>query len=149
MAESNSVYVIGEGMASDYSARYQQPDQMIPESEKNPDWYYQNLRHWFSFFNIPLEFTQQSAINIGANYINSNDLSYNSNPAGFMIRMLLYYMGQQPNLNWNHLTQDVNTTNMQAIWVKGQKIKDLVEKSKGAILNRLAKSKFDAFPVGK
>ena len=49
-----------------------------------------------------------------------------------MIKMILYYLGKQPNLNYNHLTPDVTTNNTQATWIKGQEVSEFVNHFKGS-----------------
>lgn len=144
MAKTSVFVVPDDSLTSNYTHKYQ-PDQLIPESKKDATWYWLNMRHWLSYFNQPIVYQTQSTVG----YVDPGSFNYNANPAFFMLRMILYYLGDQTNLNYNHIVQDVNTTNLQATWIKGQQIKVIAEKARGAVLNRLAKAKFDAYPIGK
>lgn len=142
-----SVYKVSFEEFSSFNQHRVQPDQFIPDSKRDPYWYMHNITYWLSFFNVPLSYQYGNIT--GLSETNVGDYTFNSNPAAFMVKMILYYLGQQPNLDYNHLVQNVDTTNYQARWIKGQKIKDLVEKAKGTLMTRLSKAKFDAYPLSE
>jgi len=131
------------------------PNQLIAEKDKNANWYFQNLNYILTFYNQPTgtinfssalgsESTLDSSRNIGDAYASSKMY-----PAQFMIRMMQYYLGEQPNLNYNWLVQDVQQSNMQASWIKGNDVSEFVNYFRGLILNRISNANFVAKPLSK
>ena len=128
-----------------------QPEQFISETEKTPTWYYHNLKWILGFYNQP---TGQISFNsLSNNQSNvTNNISYDSRrkyPVHFMIRMMSYYLGMQPNLDYNHLTQNVTTTNIQAQWRKGHDVAKFVNFFKGIMMERVSNAEFSAIPMSK
>lgn len=105
-----------------------------PVHEESIEWYVQNIQYACSFYNKPL-FTNGRLAFLPDN--NGKDLGANNgaNGDGFeyvlpvqdMVNNLLYYYGRQPNFNYSYLTQNVTKPNIQAAWIKGQKISRLVD----------------------
>ncbi len=114
------------------------PDMDIPESKKGAKWYVEWVRYISSFYNVPFE-------NILApGQFNSGDGTagaYNSQnlPVNRMLRYMQYYQGRQDNVDYNHWTQgNVDQNNLQANWIKGQDIAELINFMKGNMLERIS-----------
>lgn len=134
------------------------PNQLIAEKDKTPEWYYKNLQYILSFYNQPIgSINFPSALGISGtgegNNVNRNggDFPINSRlyPVQFMIRMMQYYLGKQPNLNYNWLVQDVQQSNLQANWIKGNDVSEFVNYFRGLILNRVSNAEFTAKPLSR
>ena len=126
------------------------PNQYVPEEEKTPDWYFKNLNYILGFYNQP-----QQSIDIYGTQTTvsgnspSRDLDMRNYPVQYMLRMMSYYLGEQPNMTYNHLTKDIATTNFQAQWIKGQDVSEFVNYFKGLIMERISNLKFSAIPMSK
>ncbi len=116
------------------------PDGDIPESQKTPEWFVDNIHYIASFYNVPLEnvltptggeFGQSIAATGNVN--DRRDL-----PVARMLRYMQYYQGRQDNLDYNHLTTNVTGGNLQAAWIKGQDIAELINFMKGNMLERVS-----------
>lgn len=130
------------------------PPQNIPESEKTSVWFWNNIQYILTFYNRPVgiiafpnaQTTPAGGGPRGASDMLSVDREY---PVQFMIRMMQYYLGKQPNLNYAWVTSDVTTTNMQAQWIKGQEVSEFVNFFKGMIMQRTSNAYFTARPISK
>ncbi len=121
--------------------------QDIPEVDKTPNWYWQNLIYYLTFYNQPI-----GALRFDANPTNSSNAVSLSNrvyPVQHMIKMMMYYLGKQPNLDYAWLTQDVKDTNMQAQWYKGQDVAKFVNHFKGLMMERIANANWSADSISK
>lgn len=128
------------------------PSQLIPESEKTANWYFKNLDYIISFYNQPngvLNFnsvnSQSSSYNGYSDYTDRNRIY----PVQFMIRMMQYYLGKQPNLNYNWLVQDVQQSNLQATWIRGNDVSEFINYFRGLIVAKISKPYFTAKPLSK
>ena len=127
---------------------YQQPEQDVPESEKTAKWYIENSLYIAKQYNIAPEGYY------GGRYLDYDTATDNGSPgnnfgvltgmAEEMILMQKYYLGEQPNLTYNYLTQDATGNNLQAPWVKGQEIAELVNHLKGTMETRLNSAEWTA-----
>lgn len=120
------------------------PDQEIAESLKTPDWYIENVKYICSWYNVPFQ-------NILAPlaYDDVDATSTINRPINQMIKYIQYYLGKQPNLDYNHLTQNVTESNLQAVWIKGNDISELVKFMKGNILDRITSINISARPMSE
>ncbi|HEX9740243.1 MAG TPA: hypothetical protein VGA29_05670, partial [Ignavibacteriaceae bacterium] len=119
------------------------PDQEVPETEKTPEWYVTNVQYICSFYNVPY---QNVLAPVG--YDEAGVMSAVS-PVSQMIRYMQYYLGKQPNLDYNHLTENVTENNLQASWIKGQDISELIKFMKGNILDRINNIEISARPMSE
>ena len=105
-------------------------EQEVSEAKKTPDWYFKNLSYFLSFYNRPA-----AAFSYPYSYLKRDpgdkDAPSTSrlNPVRHMIRMMSYYLGEQPNMDYAHITADPAFETMQAQWVRGQNIKEFVRLS--------------------
>lgn len=134
----NATYVVEIDRDDEAGVSY--PDQDIPESEKTPDWYVNNIRYIASFYNVAFENVLAPA---GANTSGmpaaANNMGFRDLPVNRMLRYMQYYQGRQDNLDYNHwTTQNVDQPNLQAVWIKGQDIAELLNFMKGNMLERVA-----------
>ena len=102
---------------------YTQPDLSIPEHKKDKNWYIQSARYYSTFYNR----SQTNAINT---IDNPNELL---NPVDRGLNYMLYYEGKQKNVNYNHVTTDINGNTLQAVWIPGKKVRNLVDHRLGYI----------------
>lgn len=115
----------------------------LTEAEKTPQWYLDNLRYQLSFYN-----TLFKNINYGPAYDSEyGNQTYYTQPVNNMMRNMLYYLGKQPNLDYNFLTGNVGQPNLQAVWIKGQKIPQLIDYLLGSMRTRMANAKWSANPL--
>ena len=117
------------------------PVQMLPESEKTPNWYIDNLRFMGGFYNLPLK----SHYSIEASGIDRSQQAtdqYQNSPVQTYLRLMLYYLGRQPNLDFNHLDKNVTTTNLLPNWQKGHKIFNLISFMKDSMTKLLQNTEF-------
>lgn len=150
MEKENVVYEIGL-KASDYKKEQYDissaPDQEILEKDKTPEWFARNVRFISTFYNRPYVPTS-----LGGNTPSSTTpYNYGADvyPVNEMINNVLYYQGRQPNLRYNHLVQDVTTTNLQVGWVKGQKVAQLIDYGRGAVRGRVNNAAFSVRTMSK
>lgn len=120
------------------------PNQEVPESEKDEEWYIKNVQYICSYYNVSFQ-------NVVAPIIGENAaIGTNKNqPVYQMIKYMQYYLGQQPNLDYHHLTQNVDENNLQATWIKGQDISELIKFMKGNILDRINNIQISARPMSE
>lgn len=125
------------------------PDQVVTEEQKFKDkglWFAQNLQYVCSFYNRPLR-----NVNVPEQFEDNpgwtNDSLYT--PVMNMLKYMLYYQGKQPNLNYNHLTQNIDGTNLQVTWRKGQEIPPLIDHMKGNASMLLQNMKFSCLPLSE
>lgn len=151
MEQKNVVYEIGSS-DKDYSKDQYDfnvaPYQDIPEKDKTAQWYARNVRYISTFYNrpyLPSSFNapQTPSTATSANYISQ------VYPVNEMINNIMYYQGKQPNLRYNHLVQDVTTTNLQSGWVKGQKVAQLIDYAKGSVRGRVNNAAFSVRTMSK
>jgi hypothetical protein len=139
---------------------YYAPRQDIPEKEKDSKWYFKNIQYILSFYNQPvgiLNFPSGGAVNsnttgtVGAGQRGASDMPIADRdyPVQFMVRMMQYYLGKQPNMNYAWLTNDVTTSNMQSQWIKGQEVSEFVNFFKGSIMARISNAYFTAKPMSQ
>ena len=121
---------------------YKPQRQDIPEVEKTPQWFFRNAQYYLSFYNQPigsLRFDAVSDRDSGSN-MEESDRMY---PVQHMLRMMMYYLGKQPNLDYAYLTQDVKDINMQSKWYKGQDVSEFVIYFRGLFIERITQAKKD------
>lgn len=157
MAKINKAVEIGIGDET-YRQQVYPPNQLIAEKDKTSNWYFQNLIYILSFYNqpagsinFPSAFGADGQVGGNGNSRGAGDLQLNSRiyPVQFMIRMMQYYLGRQENLNYNWLVQDVQQSNLQANWIKGNDVSEFVNYFRGLILNRISNAEFTAKPLSK
>lgn len=103
---------------------FQQPDWDIPESEKTPEWWIQNVRFFSTYYNRPY------------NSWNVDNPTENLSPVNKGLDYMLYYLGKQKNIDYNHVTQSDGQT-LQAVWVKSKKVKTMIDMLAGMLLEQL------------
>ncbi len=136
------VYDIGKD-SEEQSFRY--VDQDIPESEKTPQWYIDNIHYISTFYNVPMESVLapgsgalQAPGSTGASGIYSNNLIQRDLPINRMLKNMSYYQGKQENTEYaDWTTGNVAEQNYQAHWIKGQDIAELLNFMKGNMLERI------------
>jgi len=121
--------------------------QDIPESNKTPAWYWKNAQYYLTFYNQPIGSLRFDAVAT----TDANNIPYSDRvlPVQHMVRMMLYYQGRQPNLDYAWLTQDVKDINMQAQWYKGQDVAKFVDHFDGIMRERISQANWSANPISK
>jgi len=132
---------------------YNQPDPAAPESLRDAKWYVDNIKYCCSFYDQ--WYTTVTSGNFGTSANLSTQGSNTSAPSGMqfgtpyetpvrqMIRMMSYYNGYQPNLDYNHLTKNVTTTNLMPSWIRSQKIYSIINVMKDVVSQMIANIDFD------
>lgn len=100
-----------------------QPKQFISETEKNADWYKQNLTFIMSHFNRRHDRVSRVP--------RQQDLE---NPVDEIVRMYTYYLGRQENRDYAYTTKDENNCDLPTVWINGQKITSLVDYMVGSAI---------------
>lgn len=121
----------------------QAPDVIVAETDKTPDWYFQNINWVLSHYNQPANQISFPSAKTSFHF------NTQKNPVEFMLRMMSYYLGEQPNMNFAHMTQNVTSNNMQALWINGHDVSVFVNYFKGIMMQKLAYAEFDAIPLSK
>lgn len=118
------------------------PKQVLPESEKNMEWYYKNLNYFLTYFNRPIrnKYTQSAGKDVGENTVL---------PVPKMIRMMYYYLGRQPNIDYNHVASDEAGNTLQTQWIKNQDVREFMDFFKGKMLDRISNAEWTAKPISK
>lgn len=131
------------------ATNYSPQREVLDESEKTPAWYYKNLRYYLSFYNRPIgsiRFDATPPDQRQASNIPEWERLY---PVQHMLRMTMYYLGKQPNLDYQWITQDVGETNLQAMWIKGSNVSEFVNYFRGLIIQRLSNAEFSARAISR
>lgn len=123
--------------------------QDIPEADKTPEWHWKNLLYYLTFYNQPIGALRFDASPTSRDQANSVPVQDRLYPIQHMVRMMMYYLGKQPNLDYAFLTQDVKDINMQAQWYKGQDVAKFVNHFKGLIMERISNANWSADSVSK
>jgi len=114
--------------------------------EKTPLWYSQNVNFALSFYN-------QRTTYIGAPSQQDNAsqqiIAEQLPPVQQMIRMLLYYRGLQPNMDYAFVTDDLSGLTMQSMWIRNQSVKEFVDYFKGNMQTRLVNAKWTGKPLSE
>ncbi len=132
------VYEYAVDKTDEKGIRY--PDQDIPESEKNPQWYIDNIHYISTFYNVSFQSVlvptqnNDSSPGVPSGTLNPQDL-----PINRMLKNMQYYQGKQENVEFADWTpENVDGNNYQPHWIKGQDIAELLNHMKGTMLERIA-----------
>jgi hypothetical protein len=123
-----------------------EPDQFKPEAERTPNWYFDCVSHYLSYYNTP---PQSLNIPFIKDPIQRNEDIEAGSPVRHMIRMMQYYLGQQPNMDYSFVTDDIKKETMQAMWIRNHNVKEFVDYFRGIILGKLGKAKWTARPMSE
>lgn len=110
------------------------PDLNIPEKNMTPDWYRDCIRSFSLAYNRKL------------NILNEEE---NSALVNRVIEYYKYYLGRQSNVNYNHVTQDETGNTLQGVFIKGQKISQLIDYMNGVFQGSVRNLEVDAECVSK
>ena len=105
-----------------YTIRHQ-PNQFKSETEKNKDWYKENVQYIMSHFNKRNDRTNRIK--------KVEDIE---NPVDEIVRMFTYYLGRQYNKDYYYTTQDQNNCDLPTVWINGQKITSLIDYMIGNVI---------------
>lgn len=131
-------------IALDKDLRNRPCSQREPESTRNSDWYYRNLRYFASFYNTTPNYDAFQAAT-GLTTTEPERIT----PVEKMNRLLLYYLGKQPNLKFAYATDDLTRKSFQAEFINDQSAKEFVDFFKGQMLSRLSNAVWTAKPLSK
>jgi hypothetical protein len=92
-----------------------QPNQFIPENQKNEKWYIDSLRYIAEKYN-----TQQNMLGY------QNAKTYEK-PVDEMLRMFTYYLGKQENKDYYYKTKDEDNCDLPTVWINGQKLTSMID----------------------
>lgn len=100
---------------------YPMPKLDVLEKDKTPQWYADVLRYYSTFYNKAYSSWDRT----------NNDTIYSYSPVEQMKLWFYYYLGRQPNLNFNHFFDSGTGTSVQNTWINGQKISQLIKRMEG------------------
>lgn len=123
--------------SSKESLIYDAPDFFVSEKDKGPDWYKRATRYFSTFYNRPY------------NMYSQDNADENTSPVERGIRYSLYYLGKQRNIDYNHVTKDISGNNLQAVWIKGKKVRQLVSHLVGNLINQLGNKELTVRTLSK
>lgn len=92
-----------------------QPNQFIPENQKDVKWFMDSLRYVAEKYN-----TQNNMLGY------QNTATYEK-PVDEMLRMFTYYLGKQDNKDYYYKTKDENNCDLPTVWINGQKLTSMVD----------------------
>lgn len=148
VTKENPVFEYEVGEDKENSRGIQYPDQDIPESEKDANYYIDNIHYISTFYNVSLESilvpvaNNDSSPGVPTGLLNPRDL-----PVNRMLKNMTYYQGKQENYEYadwasggstsGNETSNVVENNYQPHWIKGQDIAELLNFMKGNMLERI------------
>ena len=92
-----------------------QPNQFIPENQKDVKWFMDSLRYVAEKYN-----TQNNMLGY------QNTATYEK-PVDEMLRMFTYYLGKQENKDYYYKTKDENNCDLPTVWINGQKLTSMID----------------------
>jgi hypothetical protein len=92
-----------------------QPNQFIPENQKDAKWFMDSLRYVAEKYN-----TQNNMLGY------QNTATYEK-PVDEMLRMFTYYLGKQENKDYYYKTKDENNCDLPNVWINGQKLTSMID----------------------
>jgi hypothetical protein len=116
---------------------YSQPDMDPPEKDRTDGWYKQMTRFCCTFYNRIY------------NIYSTDNHDENITPVERGMRYSLYYLGKQRNIDYNHVTKDISGNNLQAVWIKGKKVRQLISHLVGNVINQLENKEIVARTLSK
>lgn len=114
-------------------------------AEKTPAWYFHNTQYCLTYFNRRVNYLGMAGIQDNAS--TNNTTSLNLPPVIQMVRMLQYYLGVQPNMDYAFLQDDITRHTMQSMWVRNQTVKEFVDYFRGNMMTRLTNAEWTARPL--
>ena len=120
---------------------YSVPDQFLPESKKDREWYLQNVRYFSTFYNRPFTIFAPDKSN------DNMTLLERLSPVEQMTRAYSYVLGKQDN---NGFVSPTSTSAaLQAPLINGQKIPVLVQNMVGSMEQYLENTKIGTQGISK
>ena len=113
---------------------YSPPELNIREKDMTAEWY-MNCVRYFSL-----------AYNRRTNILDANELEY---PLNAEIEAYKYYLGIQDNVNYNHVTLDETGNTLPGVFIKGQKIAQLIDYMNGVFQKSIRNIHIDAEAMSK
>lgn len=115
-------------------------------AEKTDMWAYRNVEYFLTFYNRRLG----NVSNVFAGDRTSAVLTEQRlNPVQHMIRMMLYYLGEQPNMDYAFVNDDLTQTTMQSMWIRNQSVKEFVDYFKGNMITRITNAEWTGRPLSE
>lgn len=125
------------------------PNEFVPESQKNEEWYRRWCQHWCMFYN-PAAYNYDSFGNTTTSTNGGSKISnWNFRITDNMVNNFAYLTGEQPNITWNYLTEDITGQTFQSPWIKGRKAGMIVNFANGDMMETLENITFDAVSLSK
>ncbi len=109
---------------------YEQPEFDVPEKEKDRKWYTQYVRYFSTLYN-------QHHTHYNTNDIADDATDSYLTPIEKGFRLLLYFFGKQQNIDYNYITTDLSNNTLQSVWVKGKKVRQLINHLIGNLISQL------------
>lgn len=119
---------------------YSQPKFNVTEKEKfdkDGEWFKKSLRYYSTFYNR------------NTSVWSSDNPGEDMPPVDKGILYSLYMSGKQRNIDYNHITQDPSGNTLQAVWIKGNKVKVLMDNLRGNMIDQLGAKELAAKALSK
>jgi len=117
----------------------EKPDLEAPEKDRTPKWYFNCVKYYSQFFNMPFNQFDET----------DDELKKQDTPVEQMIRWYAYYLGRQPNFDYNHIVNHSTAATIQPVWNKGQKVGKLVDHLSGSMSEMLINAKITTKALSK
>ena len=115
--------------------------------EKTPLWCYKNVEWCLTFYNRRANNLQNTVL-AGGPMVNTAYATWLP-PVQHMQRMMLYYLGIQPNMDYAFINDDLSQTTMQSLWINNQSVKEFVDYFKGNFMTRLDNVNWTGKPLSE
>ena len=125
------------------------------KGHKYENFFIQNLFYIMGFYDqptnnisFPFEWNGNGGeVGNGGMNLDENQISWWRQPSSQMFLNYAYYMQRQPNLNANHLSKSINSTNAHAVWARGGRISSIIDKMCGIFQGQLEDVRFTTEPL--
>ena len=120
-------------------------------ADKTPLWCYDNVRYFLTYYNNRNNSAYSTMVgDNAANGVGSGDpFITRLPPVQHMIRMMLYYLGMQPNMDYAFVNDDLSQTTMQSLWINNQTEKDFVDYFKGNMMSKIVRANWTGKPLSE
>lgn len=128
------------------------PDQNIdnpdPKLEENKMWYLNNLYYISQFYNLPTDNVVIPAATSFDKFLQNELGPVWGLPANRMYLYMKYAGGEQANLMYNHLVQNIDGKHDAIVkWTRGRNVQGIINKMRGFGLGELTEIKMGADPL--
>lgn len=125
------------------------PHEFVPEDQKDSEWFKRWCQYLCTYYNPPA-FSWDTFGSGNQNTNSGQDISnWNFRITDDMENNFSYLFGQQPNIQYQYLTQDPTGQTFQSPWIKGRKAGMIVDFANGDMMETLTNVTFDAVSLSR